>query len=164
MRVNRACAHEGSCSTPHCQCPPADLADQHAFTARVLNLWSTHDLDNDMLSWRVEDATTVFFSVNVNDVFHWGCADNEAITPGNIDMLETTLAEIAPDRDYTRQSAALIVFAARSRKHRVQGAMYRHLPVDVWPLIDAAGPERPLGLGNPQPRPAEPITAPAADA
>lgn len=52
----------------------------------------------------------------------------------------------------TMQASSL--FACRSRKMRPQGACYPDDHPELWPLFDACGPEREVGMGNPY-RPGE---------
>lgn len=43
------------------------------------------------------------------------------------------------------------LFCARVRGERPQGAAYKvRYPEELWPLFDAAGPEREVGFGNPR--------------
>ncbi|UDL15984.1 hypothetical protein QEH42_gp234 [Microbacterium phage Pumpernickel] len=43
-----------------------------------------------------------------------------------------------------------LLFAAKSRKMRPQGAYYKSIPENIWHLFDACGPEREVGMGNPR--------------
>lgn len=116
------------------------------FVFRVLNLFCKED-SHDILFWRVDDGEIRFF-VNCNDIFDWASADLEEITPENIIELEKAVADVkAMGSNETYE--AFYLFCARMRKRRPQGAAY---PSDrkLWPLFDAVGPERSLGLGNPK--------------
>lgn len=46
-------------------------------------------------------------------------------------------------------SYALDLYSCRIEGMRPQGAVYRHNKKELWPLFDACGPEREVGLGNP---------------
>lgn len=41
------------------------------------------------------------------------------------------------------------LYAARVRHERPQGACYAAYPRQLWPMFDAVGPEREVGIGNP---------------
>lgn len=77
-----------------------------------------------------------------NDAFFWGCADCEEITVEDIPSLRQAHAD-------SKQFNGQLLFIARKRGERPQGAMYAHLEPEEWPLFDACGPERPSTLGNP---------------
>lgn len=129
---------------------------QLAFITRVLELFSlSHaDLYDGGLLWRVDDGQ-LHLLANVSDVFAWGGADCEPITPDTLPALEQAYADLkAIDADeYTAE-----LYAARQRRERPQGAAYPDSKHKSWrqisALYDACGPERPLGLGNPKPAPA----------
>lgn len=95
-------------------------------------------------------------SVMCSDVFAWGFADVEEITPENIGELDQTIADCrnALGADFDMDSA-LLVFCARVRQMRPQGAAYpAFFPDPRWyALLDAAGPRRLTGPGNPQEQP-----------
>lgn len=48
---------------------------------------------------------------------------------------------------------AFLLWCARQRATRPQGAYYKHLDPRLHHLFDAVGPEREVGLGNPDPHP-----------
>jgi hypothetical protein len=136
------------------------------FIVRVLNIFWKYDIHGD-LHWNVRDGK-VAFEANCSDLFWWGTADFEEITPENIHVLEqafvdirtacgkTDLPEQTPDGirvvsklDYYGPD----LFAARIRGMRPQGAVYREDNKDIWPLFDACGPVRDAGLLNPKEHP-----------
>ncbi|MEU8968107.1 hypothetical protein AB0D11_02330 [Streptomyces monashensis] len=127
-----------------------------AFVTRVLELFSlSHaDLYDGGLFWRVDDGKLSLYA-NVSDVFAWGGADAEPITPDTLPALEKAFTDLkAIDADlYTAE-----LYAARQRGERPQGAAYPDDKHQAWrqisALFDACGPERPLGLGNPKAAPA----------
>lgn len=106
------------------------------------------------LWWRTDgEYAPVTLMINFNDLFLWGCSDVEELTEDNIDFLEDTVEEVSsldPRGDYVY---APILWVCRIRGMRPQGACYRFMPEYLWPLLDACGPEREVGLGNPKPRP-----------
>lgn len=102
--------------------------------------------------WYIDQKTKELqFSVSCNDVFCWACAEAVEITPENIHIWEQAhkdCEEILPNWGYIY---APMLFAARVNQCRPQGACYPtgHDFEKLWPLFDAAGPEREVGLGNP---------------
>ena len=111
----------------------------------------------DELWWRTDapDYDPLTLLVNCNDVFFWGSSDAEELTPENITALEQAIADmralnLKDDKKHEESwSKAHILWIARQRKRRPQGAYYTYIPESYWPLFHAAGPEREVGLGNP---------------
>lgn len=102
--------------------------------------------------WRGEpelDGPLSFF-VTCNDAFWWATGDNERITPENIGVLEQAFADLEKVR---ARSHAPLLFCARVRGMRPQGAMYKYIPDAAWPLFDAAGPARDQKEPGNTPRP-----------
>lgn len=132
------------------------VEQQLAFVTRVLELFSlSHaDLYDGGLFWRVDNGELKVFA-NVSDIFAWGGADAEPITPDTLPALEQAYTDLkALDADeFTAE-----LYAARQRGERPQGAAYPDDKHKSWrqvsALYDACGPERPLGLGNPKQAPA----------
>lgn len=130
---------------------PPPTAPDGAFLRAVLAVFAFDNCDE--LWWRVDDGTVHLF-VNINDVFAWGCADVEEITAGNLHMLEQARADIAAATGERYPQGIGTLFAARVRGMRPQGAVYAYVDERIWPLLDAAGPARSVGFGNPLPQPA----------
>ena len=87
---------------------------------------------------------------NTNDLFYWGCGDAEDITPDDMGLLNSTASEL----EAMGKSCYLgVLFAARKRRLRPQGACYPERDLDLCLLLDACGPYREPQLGNPQERP-----------
>lgn len=120
-------------------------AQEAAFVWRAMALFAFEDCD--WLFWRFTDGRMRVY-VNCNDVFHWGCADGEELTPHNIADAAQAKADAQAATGSTPYNWPLL-FCARQRQMRPQGAMYKHLDPKLWPLFDAAGPERPVEFGNP---------------
>ena len=80
--------------------------------------------------------------LNCNDAFAWGCADAEILAVEDIPALR----EAHKDAGIGDGS---LLFIARKRKMRPQGAMYAHIKKKFWPLFDACGPARESCFGNP---------------
>lgn len=94
-------------------------------------------------------------SANVSDVFAWGGADAEPITPDTLPALEQAYTDLKTiDADLYLPE----LYAARQGGERPQGAAYPDDKTKNWrqvsALFDACGPERALGLGNPKAAPA----------
>ncbi|MEU5772659.1 hypothetical protein ABZ819_05055 [Streptomyces venezuelae] len=129
--------------------------EQLAFITRVMEIFSLSHADAyDELFWRVDDGQLRLYA-NVSDVFAWGGADAEEITPEALPALEGALADLQP------LGAVFLVptlYAARQRRCRPQGAAYPDPADPSWretsALLDACGPARETGLGNPHTVPA----------
>ncbi len=128
------------------------------FVLRVLRVFSeSKGPSTSDLWWRTDDPEygPVSFFANCNDLFFWGSADCEDITPGNIHVLEQAVADmraldlVDSDGSPAPWRAAHLLFCARVRGERPQGAYYSYIEKEYWPLFDAAGPARETGFGNP---------------
>lgn len=114
------------------------------FVARVLEIFSlSHANAYGDLMWWIEGEDHVHFSANVSDVFAWGGADAEPITPAALPELERAYADL---KKAGGESFTATLYAARMRKMRPQLAAY---PGEADPareavsaLLDACGPER----------------------
>lgn len=134
-------------------------ATEHDYAHRVLAVFAFDHTDG--LWWRVDaQYAPVTFFATCNDFFAWGGSDVEPITPQDVPLLE----QAADDVDTVAGGGGWAgeLFAARKRGMRPQGAAYADIPQGLWPLFDACGPPRTVGLGNPRPRPEDPApgTAP----
>lgn len=132
-----------------------ETAKDYEFALRVLGAVARADV-HDTLWWQTHgEWAPITFFVNCSDLFARATADVERITPDNVDALERAFADVraATGGDPTYGP---MLFCARTRKRRPRGAAY---PSDhrLWPLFDACGPERELGLLNPSPQPAVPV-------
>jgi hypothetical protein len=130
--------------------PPDGHGD---FTRRVLALFAGDIAES--LTWTGDGITQPLqFVAWVNDVFLWGADDHEPITPETLPDLEKAFAEvraIEKDDDYQ----AVVLWCARKRGIRPQGAHYQHLRPSLTSLLDACGPLREVGLGNPHCHPSQ---------
>lgn len=82
--------------------------------------------------WVQDDGISMV--VDCNDTFWWATADAEDIQPFQLGALDAAYAE--------SPSHGGILWVARKRSMRPQGAIYRSIPAEQWPLFDACGPER----------------------
>lgn len=128
-----------------------------AFVCRALSIFDGFSgLSNDDVWWRTDapEYDPITLMVSCNDFFIWGSSDGEEITPENIEVLEQAVKDVEALTGGKRTYADLL-FCARVSKLRPQGAYYKYLPKELWPLFDACGPVREAGLGNPEDRPAD---------
>lgn len=131
----------------------AAVAGEAPFVTRVLDLFAKADCHGELL-WRIVDGQPEF-SADVSDVFAWGGADCEDVTPDTMPVLEQAFVEL---KALGAEEFIADLYAARLRKMRPQGAAYPSGTHKAWrevsALYDACGPERELGLGNPKAAPA----------
>jgi hypothetical protein len=113
--------------------PDSKLIDKQNFFIKTIKLM------NEILSSLYITQDKVF--VICNDVFYWGTADLEEVTPENFHILEQSLKD---DEFYGD-----ILFCARVRKMRPQGAFYKSLDDNQKKLFNECGPEREIDLTNP---------------
>lgn len=119
------------------------MSEDNGWVFELLRLASKYDAC-ESLQW-TEDLR---FFINCNDVFFWACADAEKVTKADVPLLaQCWLLAGAIDGD--------MLYCARKRKLRPQGAMYKFIDEENWHLFDAVGPERdPKTPGNtPKPEP-----------
>lgn len=124
--------------------------DKINLALRVMRVFDGFDGPGcDEVWWRTNDEyAPVTMLVNCNDLFFWASADCEPVTAENIDLLEQTVAEVMAI-DKTKIHLAPLLWVARVREMRPQGAYYKYFPETLVPLFNAAGPERAIGLLNP---------------
>lgn len=115
--------------------------NEAAFIKTVLELFYKADCQSE-LWWRFDDGVISLYAM-CSDAFWWATADLEPITPENINKLEAALVECG------WRWEGVLLFCARERKLRPQGAMYKNLDKDTWPLFDQAGPSREIDFLNP---------------
>jgi hypothetical protein len=105
--------------------------------------------------WRTDgEYAPVTFFVLCSDLFWWGTSDLERITPDNLPALKQAFVDAGEAADDGAGMAAYL-FCARQRGMRPQGAQYKHIDKELWPLFDACGPARVVELGNPKHHPSE---------
>lgn len=103
------------------------------------------------LWWREneENREIIDFYVNCSDFFHWGTSDVELITAEKLGILYEAKAEIDALNIADHKREYGLLFCAKVRGMRPQGAYYKYLDEALWPLFDACGPMRETGFGNP---------------
>jgi len=124
---------------------------QLKFVTQVMQIFSlSHSDSYGDLFWRVDDGRLKLYA-NVSDVFFWGGADVEEITPETLSLLEQAYTDL---KAVGAEEYTATLYAARIRKMRPQGAYYPSDAHESWrrvyALFDACGPERATGLGNPK--------------
>lgn len=119
----------------------------------VLKIFSFNHTED--LWWREdeEDQNILNFYVNCSDLFYWGTSDLELITPEKLGVLYEAKKELdALDiPDYKREYGLL--FCAKVRGMRPQGAYYKYLDKATWHLFDECGTIRETNQLNPTPHP-----------
>lgn len=115
------------------------------FIQEFFDLLKKYDAE-EYLMWNTEEGKLKLLLV-CSDLFFWGSADAEPVTPETLNELKKSfedVASISPDADYYGAE----LYCARRRKMRPQGAAY---PEDkaLFPLFNACGEKRETGLGNP---------------
>jgi hypothetical protein len=117
----------------------------------IAESWSSEDF-----FFRLDKDGNVTILANCSDFFEWGTADAEEITADKLGVLADALHDLKQVQNYTfaREYLALL-YSARVRGSRPQGAYYEHLDRSLWPLFDACGSERDVNLFNPKPRPVD---------
>ena len=145
--------------------------EQVEFICKVLSIKDNFGEYSDMWKavwWRVDDEyAPLTFLFNCNDLFYWGCADCEEITPENFHMVKDALTDAAeaigacdpwelpktkPFDIELRRSVfelwqvcggwAVELFCARVRGMRPQRPCYENWPPEIVALFDACGPQR----------------------
>jgi len=94
--------------------------------------------------WRClgEEYEPITMFAACSDVFWWGCADSEEITPDNLELFRQSY------KDYEEYGGVL--FSCRVRKMRPQGAMFDYIDPEHRHWFEACGPVREAGTGNPK--------------
>lgn len=128
-----------------------DLEEQLLFARKVLQVFSQLDIHEELF-WNFDVEMPVFY-VKCSDVFAWGTADLEKLTPDNLPGLLAAYLDIQSVAGGVEAATYCTdLFVARIRKMRPQGASYPKEP-KLWPLFDMVGPEREVRLGNPKKHP-----------
>lgn len=129
--------------------PSADELVYQQFINEFLSLVAEHE-DNCSYWWVRESSGKLAPVVNTNDLFAWGCADCEEVTPANIHELRKAYDDCKAAYKFGRVYGTTL-FACRVNKMRPQGAAYpRGEAFELLaPLLNACGPEREVGHGNP---------------
>lgn len=114
-----------------------------SFVKRVLRLFAEYDL-YDQLFW----TERLEMGVRCSDFFFWGTADVQLLAKESLGQLQQAIADCGNVIENGEEFGPLL-FAARERRMRPQGAAYDTLPRELWPLFDACGPKRVTDVMNP---------------
>jgi hypothetical protein len=97
----------------------------------------------DELWWRTDgEYAPISLIIDCSDVFFWGRADCEDLTPDNIGELERAVADYKAVDPLMDSTYAHLLFCARLRGMRPHVQYYEHFPEETWSLFDACGPVR----------------------
>lgn len=140
-----------------------DLLSGHLhLQSEILVQIGEREYDYETRTWQ-EVGLHATTALQCSDTFFWGSADAEEVTAETLPVLEQVVADLAPLRAAANAAgeakrarffeyAVSDLYASRIRGMRPQGAVYtrRYSSIpEVWPMFDAAGPEREVGFGNP---------------
>ncbi len=81
-------------------------------------------------------------TLDCSDSFSWGTADAEPLTIEQLPILKQAIIDAEYDAE--------LLYCARVRKMRPQGAMYEYIDEKKWDLFNACGPEREIDFLNPK--------------
>lgn len=132
-----------------------------ALACRVLAVFDGEDISSEHVCWCSGGPEgPLEFYVNCNDIFWWGTGDAEDITAENVAVLEQCKRDIGEIVGGLTRRADVwcwtgVLFCARVRGMRPQGAVYKYVPRELWPLLDGAGEARVVDALNPYERPVE---------
>ena len=106
----------------------------------ILKLFAKYDCFTELM-WN----TNLDFAIICSDAFWWACADAEPIeSKEDIQNLKLALQDCGDSG-----SDGPLLYCARRRKMRPQGAMYKYIHQTNKHLFDKCGPEREVGFLNP---------------
>jgi hypothetical protein len=108
-----------------------------AWVMKVMAFMAEHDLYEEI--WWHQDLS---FFVGCNDWFYWATADAVDLLEEDFPVLEKAVADMGA-------IYGCLLYCARQRGTRPQGAAYKHLSEEQAALFDAAGPPRSDDLHNP---------------
>lgn len=130
---------------------------------QVVSALTCYGETTDVMWWIEDETKEVKCGVMCNDVFFWGCADVEELEAEDVPMLKEIkkmLFEMSRNESgkFINQFYLHgdILFCAKKRKMRPQGAMYKHIPKELWHLFNECGEHRPEDFGNPIATPENP--------
>lgn len=89
---------------------------------------------------------TIELEVNCSDLFFWGCSDCEPIEIAELTSLNSAIGDA---KAAGAEHGGELLWVARKREMRPQGAYYAHVAPELGKLFDACGPYRPAEFGNP---------------
>lgn len=118
-----------------------------SFQDDILRLIVREDIFGSVI-WNERANGELKFSVLCNDTFWWATADCEEVNKETLSELQRALDDTHEICGYSDWGDVL--YCARRRKMRPQGAIYKHMPSKIKHLFDACGPERKVEMLNPR--------------
>jgi hypothetical protein len=116
--------------------------DKLEYYEEIMRLTHYHDCQEDIYFYPTKTGDGYIACVNCNDLFYWACGDAESIQIDDVPLFKQSLED--------SEFMGPLLYCARKRKMRPQGAYYESFfPEDV-PLFNATGPKREVGFGNPK--------------
>jgi hypothetical protein len=100
---------------------------------------------NDDICWNEDKNGNIYAFVKCNDFFWWGTSDGEQINYDDILSVIRAYKDVGAETTFGG-----LLWCARKRKMRPQGAFYKHISKEIRPLFDGCGPERSIDLFNPK--------------
>lgn len=105
----------------------------------------------DIMFWRTDGKyAPVTFILNTSDLLAWGCADAEEINTETFPLLKQAIEDCEAIDPIFGAIEGCSLFSCRVKEMRPQGVAYPENR-ELWPLFDACGPKREIGIGNPYP-------------
>lgn len=126
----------------------------------IPEFWTSLSTDDFIVNTEKQEIAVI-----CSDIFIWGCSDAEEIeTSDDIELLRQSIKDCTSIEPHS--SHGTLLYCARKRNMRPQGAYYKYLDVydykkdqprelnkeataKMYKLFNDAGPEREVGLGNP---------------
>lgn len=99
--------------------------------------------------------TPASFFLKPGDVLAWGGADVEEVTPETLPVLRAACEDLEAIGSGNAFVYGSMLFVCRVNNSRPQHAVYPADDPAIWSLLDACGPEREVGLGNPYSHPSQ---------
>lgn len=110
------------------------------FMLKMMKFISESDLFGEIV-WEFKNDE-VSFHIICNDLFWSSTADAEEIKEEDIELLKSSINDAGFED-------GLLLYCARKRGMRPQGAMYKHLNKKNYKFFDECGSRRATGDGNP---------------
>lgn len=109
---------------------------------------------HEQIYWSINKEGEIKAFFICNDIFYWATADGVDIEIKDIPGIKKIFKEFDGEIDEFDKTGerfmAILLWCARKRKMRPQGAYYKHIPNNLHPLFDACGPERTIDIWNPK--------------
>ena len=125
----------------------------------LVQIFDDHDPEHDRspVTFHEKDGK-LLVRIDDSDLFDWGYSGDLPLSPRELPELRKAFEDIAAVTEYTTREDAGKLFLCRRAGRRPQGAQYRGLAREAWPLFDACGPWTQEYRGHhsdPEPEPPE---------